>query len=269
MRLRNPVGRNGMTTDAGRMSVKSRGPLGLPLSRPLFFKLAAALLLVLLGGLFAWIYRDQLSIEFLVRQEQMLLELREQRPLLVYGVAFCLYVAVTGLSLPGATVLSLSYGWFFGILPALVLVSFASTTGATIAFLLSRFLLRDLLQRFFGEWLVKFNKALEEEGAFYLFTLRVVPAVPFVMINLVMGLTPVGVWTFWWVSQLGMLPGTVLYVYVGAAMPNLQEIATQGARGILKPEILVGFVLLGLFPLLLRWALKGWRHGFRAGKQGG
>jgi uncharacterized membrane protein YdjX (TVP38/TMEM64 family) len=110
--------------------------------------------------------------------------------------------------------MTLLYGWFFKFVAALLVVSFASTTGTTLAFLLSRYLLRDAIQQKFGERLAGFNGALEREGAFYLFTLRLIPAVPFFVINVVMGLTPIRVWTFWWVSQLGMLPGTCVFVAV-------------------------------------------------------
>jgi uncharacterized membrane protein YdjX (TVP38/TMEM64 family) len=196
--------------------------------------------------------RDALSLDALVRQQAALRRAAVDQPLLVLGSAFVLYVVVTGLSLPGAAVMSLVYGWLFGFWRALVLVSFASTMGATIAFLLSRFLFRDAIQTRFRERLAAFNEALAREGAFYLFTLRLIPQVPFFLVNLVMGLTPVRTSTFWWVSQLGMLPGTCLYVYAGASVGNLESLRDNGLTGILTWKLAVAFTMLGLFPLVVK-----------------
>lgn len=197
-------------------------------------------------------YSDVLSLDNLASKETELRQYQLDKPALVLGLAFLVYVAVTGLSLPGATVLTLVFGWYFGFLRGVVLVSFASTAGATLAFLLSRYLLRDAVQNKFGDKLASFNKSLEREGAFYLFTLRLIPAVPFFIINVVMGLTPLKTSTYWWVSQLGMLPGTAVYVYAGSQFPNLQTLAVEGAGGILTPQLIIAFVLLGLFPLIMK-----------------
>ncbi len=196
-------------------------------------------------------FGDSLTLENLAAREAELKSLQASRPFLVYGLAFLIYVAVTGLSLPGAAAMTLACGWFFRFGPAMVLVSFASTTGATIAFLVSRFLLRDFVQSRFGDRLATFNRSLEREGAFYLFLLRLIP-VPFFVINIVMGLTPIKTRTFWLVSQLGMLPGTAVYVYAGASIPSLSILAERGMQGILSPQLLVAFILLGVFPLVLR-----------------
>ncbi|MEM6690562.1 MAG: TVP38/TMEM64 family protein [Planctomycetota bacterium] len=205
-------------------------------------------------------FGEYLSIESLAKQESQLREFQKDNPLLVYGLAFLIYVTVTGLSLPGAAVLTLVYGWYFGFTRGLLLVSFASTAGATLAFLLSRFLLRDSIQNRFGERLESFNSSLEREGPFFLFTLRLIPAVPFFVINAVMGLTPIRASTFWWVSQLGMLPGTMVYVYAGSRVPNLQTLADDGINAVFTPrqliQILIAFALLGLFPLVVRYTLK-------------
>ena len=170
------------------------------------------------------------------------------------------YVVVTGLSLPGAAVLTLVYGWYFGLLRGVVLVSFASTAGATMAFLLSRFLFRDAIQKRFGDRLPSFNQSLEKEGPFFLFTMRLIPAVPFFVINAVMGLTPIRTRTFWWVSQLGMLAGTAVYVYAGSSVPDLQTLADKGIGAVFTPsqltQIVIAFVLLGVFPLIVRFAMK-------------
>jgi uncharacterized membrane protein YdjX (TVP38/TMEM64 family) len=207
-----------------------------------------------------WQLGDSLSLQNLARQESQLRGFQQQHPLLVFGAAFLIYVIVTGLSLPGATVLTLTYGWYFGLLRGVLVVSLASTAGATLAFLLSRFLFRDWIQRRFGQRLHNFNRALEQEGPFFLFSLRLIPAVPFFVINAVMGLTPIRVSTFWWVSQLGMLPGTVVYVYAGSSVPNLRTLADKGLSAVFTPgqltQIVVAFVVLGVFPPLVRWTMK-------------
>lgn len=213
---------------------------------------------IVLGGVIAAAaygysqYGDALTLENLATQESVLRAYGVEHPILVYGIAFLIYVAVTGLSLPGAAVLTLAFGWYFGLARGLVLVSFASTAGATVAFLLSRYLLRDTIQSKFGDKLKSFNENLEREGAFYLFTLRLIPAVPFFVINVVMGLTPMKTRTFWWVSQIGMLAGTVVYVYAGSTFPTLAALAENGAGGIITPQLLIAFVVLGTFPLVAK-----------------
>lgn len=203
---------------------------------------------------------DALTLANLARQESQLRAFQEQHPLLVYGMAFLAYVVVTGLSLPGAAVLTLVYGWYFGLVRGVIVVSFASTCGATLAFLLSRFLFRDAIRRRFGDRLDKFNQALEREGPYFLFTLRLIPAVPFFVINAVMGLTPIRTRTFWWVSQLGMLAGTTVYVYAGSSVPSLQTLADEGISAVFTPsqltQIVIAFALLGMFPLAVRWLMK-------------
>lgn len=220
--------------------------------------LSAAVLAAAAGGLY-WAYGDRLSLEYLATQETRLRAFQQRAPLVFYGGAFGIYVIVTGLSIPGALALTLCYGWLMGFAPAFVLVSFASTAGATLAFLLSRFLFRDLLQRRFGDRLRAFNAALEREGALYLFTLRLIPAVPFFVINVMMGLTPMRTRTFWWVSQLGMLPGTATAVWVGTAFPSLQELAERGASSLLRWELILAFSVLGLLPLAMKWLVGWWR----------
>ncbi len=168
-------------------------------------------------------------------------------PWLVAGAFFLIYVAVTALSLPGAAVMTLAGGAFFGLWNGLLLVSFASSLGATLAFLASRFLLRDWVQSRFGSRLAAINTGMAKDGAFYLFTLRLVPVFPFFIINLLMGLTPIKTVTFYWVSQLGMLAGTAVYVNAGTQLAQLDSLS-----GILSPGLLGSFALLGLFPLLAK-----------------
>ncbi|MDP6442328.1 MAG: TVP38/TMEM64 family protein [Pirellulaceae bacterium] len=200
-------------------------------------------------------FGDSLSLENLAQRETQLREFQRDHLVLVYGAAFTLYVLVTGLSLPGAAGLSLVYGWYFGAVQGVFLVSFASTAGATIAFLLSRHLLGGSVQRRFGDRLTAFNENLRRQGAFYLFTLRLIPAAPFFVINIVMGLTPMRATTFWWVSQLGMLPGTIVYLSAGASVPDLATLAERGAGGVLTWNTIIAFSLLGLFPFIVKWIM--------------
>lgn len=220
--------------------------------KPFWPKLLVLLTVAGIAAAIFLLFGDQISFEKLAEQESGLREKFNQNPLLFLSVAFAIYVAVAGLSLPGATVLTLSYSWFLGFWPALVLISFASTMGATVAFLLSRFLFRDAIRSKFSSRLATFNENLEREGAFYLFTLRLIPAIPFFIINPVMGLTPMKTWTYWWVSQLGMLPGTIVFVLAGASVPNLNTFAEEGVKGILSWQLFIAFVLLGCFPLITR-----------------
>ena len=161
---------------------------------------------------------------------------------LIYGIV---YIAVTGLSLPGATVLTLAGGAIFGLFWGTVIVSFASTIGATLAFLAARFLFRDAVKSRFGSRLQEIDEGVNRDGAFYLFTLRLIPVFPFFIINLVMGLTALKTRTFYWVSQVGMLAGTIVYVNAGTQLAKIESLS-----GILSPGLLGSFVLLGLFPLL-------------------
>ena len=202
------------------------------------------------------LFRAELRLEPLAQHELRLRQLSNQFPILAYAIAFALYVLITGLSIPGSSILSLLYGWFFRFWGAVVLVSFAATAGATVAFLFSRYLFRDLVQRRYGRRLLRLNAALDREGAFYLFALRLTPVIPYFVINALMGLTPMRTRTFWWVSQLGMLPGTFVYVYAGASAPSLSVIATEGLQGVPVAKMLLAFCLLGCFPLVARLIVR-------------
>jgi pyruvate/2-oxoglutarate dehydrogenase complex dihydrolipoamide dehydrogenase (E3) component/uncharacterized membrane protein YdjX (TVP38/TMEM64 family) len=222
------------------------------------------LLLLLIAGFFYFDLGRFLSFEYLKSQRDQLIVWRQAQPVIATLLVFLTYVAVTALSLPGAAVMTLAIGAVFGLLWGLVLVSFASTIGATLAFLIARFLLRDFVQERYRERLKAINQGIEKDGAFYLFTLRLVPVFPFFIINLVMGLTPIRTTTFYWVSQVGMLAGTLVYVNAGTQLATLESTA-----GILSPGLLGSFILLGLFPLLAKYlleylkrrrALKAWRR---------
>ena len=208
-----------------------------------------ALLLVIGCLLWAYIAFDgqrYLSIDFFR-------DLYNQQPLLTAAVYFCAYVVATALSIPGAALLTIIGGMVFGLWTGTLLVSFASSLGATLAFLVSRFLLRDWVQDKFSGHLKTLNEGVEKQGGFYLFGLRLIPLFPFWMINLVMGLTPIKASTFYWVSQLGMLAGTLVYVNAGASLSNIEEFS---AAGILTPAVISSFVLLALFPFIARAIMR-------------
>ena len=205
------------------------------------------LLALAVGGLVALDLGSFLSFEQLKASQAGFAQLNAEQPFMVAAVFFLLYVAATALSFPGAIILTLAGGAVFGFWPGLLLVSFASTLGATLAFLASRFVWRGAVEARFGQRLADLQAGMDRDGAFYLFTLRLIPVVPFVLINLLMGLTRMKTWTFCWVSQLGMLAGTAVYVNAGTQLGQLDSV-----QGILSPALWGSFVLLGLFPLLAR-----------------
>ncbi len=206
----------------------------------LLFAIAAAA-----GLFFALDLGHYLSLDWLKAQQDAIAAYRADQPLAAVAVYFALYVAVTALSLPGAALMTLAGGAVFGLLWGTLIVSFASSIGATLAFLASRFLLRDWVMARFGRRLAAIDAGVRKEGAFYLFTLRLVPVFPFFLVNLLLGLTAMKARTFYWVSQLGMLAGTVVYVNAGTQLAQIDSLA-----GIVSPGLLLSFALLGLFPLI-------------------
>ena len=208
--------------------------------------------LLLVTGFFVFDLGRFLSLDYLKQSQTTFAEIYARQPLLVAGSYFAVYVAVTALSFPGATIMTLAGGAIFGLGWGLLLVSFASSLGATLAFLTARFVLRDTLQTRFSQRLDEINRGIDKDGAFYLFTLRLVPLVPFFVINLVMGLTRMKALTFYAVSQLGMLAGTAVFVNAGTQLAKIDSL-----RGILSPALIGSFVLLGVFPLIARKVLEG------------
>ena len=204
------------------------------------------ILITAIGGLlwayFAFDGQRYLSLDFFR-------DLYAQQPLLTAGVYFAIYVIATAISIPGAALLTIIGGMLFGLWTGILLVSFASSIGATLAFLVSRFLLSDWVQATFSSHLSTINQGIEKQGGYYLFGLRLIPLFPFWMINLVMGLTPLKTSTFYLVSQLGMLAGTFVYVNAGASIGSIDEFS---AAGIMTPGVILSFLLLALFPLLVR-----------------
>ena len=203
-----------------------------------------------IAAFFAFDLQRFLTLEYFAAQRDAIAAFHAWAPLTTAGAFFALYVAVTGLSLPGAALLTLIAGAIFGFGQGVVLVSFASSLGATLAFSIARYLFRDAVRARFERQLAAIDRGVEKDGAFYLFALRLVPAFPFFAVNLAMSVTPLSAWTFYWVSQVGMLAGTVVYVNAGAQLGQITSVA-----GIVSPGLIVSFALLGLFPLLAKKAL--------------
>jgi len=235
--------RSSSSTDPRSSSGPARSSTGLAIR--------IGLLLILIVA--AWFAVGRfVSVETLVAREAEWRGFGERYPVAAMAIAFAIYVIITGASLPGAAPLTLVCAWYFGFARSLLLVSFASTLGATLAFLISRYLIRDQVRSRFGDRLSAFDRAFERDGLQYLFLLRLVPAVPFFLINLGMGLTSIRTRDFWWVSQLGMLPGTIAYCWAGSRLPSLAALRDDGLSAIVSPQLLVAFGLLGVLPLILK-----------------
>ena len=218
-------------------------------------KIALLLAGSVLVALFFWFDLGRyLSLDYLRASQAKFQVLYDRRPLLVLAVYAGIYVLVAALSLPGAAVLGLAAGALFGFVVGTVVVSCASTIGATLACYVARVLLRGFVQAKFGATLATINQGMEREGAFYLFTLRLIPVVPFFVINLVMGLTRMPLRTFFWVSQVGMLAGTMVFVNAGKELAKIDSLG-----GIVSPGLLLSFVLLGLFPITVKKGLAWYR----------
>jgi len=210
-------------------------------------KLLLLALFVLIGSFFYFDLAHYLSLDYFKSQQQAIIQFYQTNPYYSAAIFMGIYILVTALSLPGAAVMTLAGGAIFGLVEGTIWVSFASTIGATLAFLVSRTLLRESVQKKFADSLKSINAGIEKEGAFYLFGLRLVPLFPFFVINLVMGLTPIKTRQFFFVSQIGMLPGTAVYVYAGTQLGQIESLA-----GILSPGLIFAFALLGIFPIMAK-----------------
>lgn len=211
-------------------------------------KIGLIAVLLLLGALlYVFDLSQFVNLSYIKENQTKFAEFFAAKPLFVASVFFVVYVAVTALSFPGATILTLAAGALFGIGFGTLIVSFASSIGATLAMLASRFLLRDVVQNKFGSKLADLNQGIERDGAFYLFSLRLIPIVPFFILNLLMGLTRIKTWTYFWVSQLGMFAATLVYVNAGTQLAQINSLS-----GLVSPSILVSLVFLGLLPLFAK-----------------
>ncbi|MFM7037822.1 MAG: TVP38/TMEM64 family protein [Planctomycetaceae bacterium] len=208
--------------------------------------------IILLVALIA-VASPHLDFAKLAEREDQFRESCGQHPLMSFAVVFLIYTVATGLSLPAAAGMTVTTGWLFGFWSALLLVSFASTSGASLAFLASRWFLGRRLQGLYGVRIGELQEAIERDGVQYLLMLRLLPLMPFFLVNLLLGLTRMRLRTFWWASQLGMLPGTAVFVAAGAATPTLRQLADEGLSGIMKPQLMLTFAMLGCLPIFIRW----------------
>jgi uncharacterized membrane protein YdjX (TVP38/TMEM64 family) len=229
-------------------------------------KLKKIVILIVIAGLIVAVKvfgLDQyLTLSNLKGSLDTLKALYRDHSLMVIAGYFVIYVLTTSLSLPGASPLGVAGGALFGFWTATIVVSFASTIGATLACLVSRFLLRDWIQNKFGGKIAKINEGIEKEGAFYLFSLRLIPVFPFWLINLAMGLTKMPLFKFYWVSQIGMLPGTMVFVNAGKELAKIESV-----KGILSPSLLISFALIGIFPIMVKKLITLYRS--KKGKTSG
>ena len=196
-------------------------------------------------------FGQYLTLENAKAQQEALNSFIDQNFIYAAATYFFAYIAITAFSIPGAAVVTLLGAALFGFWTSLLLVSFASTIGATIAFLSSRYLLREWVQSKFGSKLNAINQGVEKDGAFYLFSLRLIPVFPFFLINLLMGLTPMTIARFYLTSQIGMLPGTAVYLNAGTQLATIDSLS-----GIVSPTVLASFALLGLFPIIAKWVMN-------------
>ncbi|ELK8309680.1 TPA: TVP38/TMEM64 family protein [Vibrio vulnificus] len=217
-------------------------------------KLVFGILLIATIILLAVNFSQYLTLDNAKAQQLALDSFIEENFLFASISYFVIYVGLTAFSVPGATVVTLLGAALFGFWYSLLLVSFASTIGATIAFLSSRYLLKDWVQARFGDKLSAINQGVEKDGAFYLFSLRLIPVFPFFLINLLMGLTPISTGRYYLTSQIGMLPGTAVYLNAGTQLADINSLS-----GILSPTVLASFALLGVFPIAVKWIMSKFR----------
>ncbi|WP_441256925.1 TVP38/TMEM64 family protein [Vibrio sp. Vf1514] len=214
-------------------------------------KLILGLILIAVIVALATTFGQYLTLDNAKAQQALLADYIDQHVVTAALIYFLSYVFITAFSIPGAAVVTLLGAALFGFWLSLLLVSFASTIGATLAFLSSRYLLKEWVQTRFGDKLHAVNQGMARDGAFYLLSLRLIPVFPFFLINLLMGLSPIALTRYYWVSQLGMLPGTAVYINAGTQLAQIDSLS-----GIISPAVLLSFALLGLFPLLMKWVMN-------------
>ncbi len=224
-------------------------------------RLAVLLCIIVLIAMFLYFNLDSyFSLDQLKAKQAAINDYRLEHPVLVVFLYCSTYIAVTGLSLPGATILTLTGGAVFGAITGTILANLSATAGATLAFLISRYFIGSWIQRKFSDRIVLINKGIKRDGALYLLSLRMVPAVPFFVVNAVMGLTNIRVWTYIWVSQIGMLAGAAVYANAGTQLAKLDNLSQ-----VFSPSLWLSFALLGLFPLFARKVID-WAKNNRTSK---
>ena len=211
-----------------------------------------AILLVALATLW-FLCRQYLTLEAVAAQEHSLRTQLANRPITGFVIAYLVYVVVS--LVPGTTGKSLIFGWLFGLWQGVLLVNLGLTTAAMLAFLVGRYLIRDAVQSKFGYYLHRVNEVFRQDGASYLFTLRMMHA-PFTVTNYVMSATSIRTRPFWWATQLGMLPGNILFVYAGTRLPTIEEASARGVSSVFSPQLVAIFMVIALFPFVARWAMR-------------
>jgi uncharacterized membrane protein YdjX (TVP38/TMEM64 family) len=199
-----------------------------------------------------FLFRNYLDWETLVRREQELRLFTVKRTFVAVVAAWCFYFVVAATSVPGTWIVSMFYGWLFGFLPAVLIVILAATAGATMNFWLSRYLFRAWVEQHIARRWPNFDTAFESGGGYYLLTMRLIPGIPFIVVNSLMGLTKMPTREYWWITLFGMLPGTCAFVWAGASAPRLQELSERGISSVLTWQLMLSLTVLGLLPLVLR-----------------
>jgi uncharacterized membrane protein YdjX (TVP38/TMEM64 family) len=215
-------------------------------------------IIVLVAAFFIFDLNHYLSLAYLKESRMQFASFYAENTILTIAVYIMIYIAITALSLPGAAIMTLAGGAMFGFIVGVIAASFASTMGASLAFLVSRYILRGWVEKKLGDRLAAINAGIEKEGGLYLLSLRLIPVFPFWIINLLMGLTRMKLVTFYWVSQVGMLAGTMVYVNAGKELGKINSLS-----GILSPGLIASFIILGLFPLGMKKAMNIFRMYFR------
>lgn len=209
-----------------------------------------------LGGIIYYEFGEYISLEYLATQESALRDLQSQHPYAVYAVALLVYMILLAIGVPLCALLTIICGWLFGFVPAILLASFGSTAAGAINFLGGRYVFKEMVHRYLGDTLEKFNDQLKDSAAFYLFVTRLIPQIPFVLVNLLMGLSPISFKTFWWVSQAAMLPALLVFVWIGTTLPNLKTISEDGISSVLSWQLMLSLAATGLIPLAIRLGLN-------------
>jgi len=209
-----------------------------------------SIIIGLISSYFFFDLGQYFSLDYIKTSREQFQGVYAEHTVAVIGIYFIVYVLATALALPAATILTLVGGALFGLVTGVIVVSFASSIGAALAFVIARYLLRDWVQERFGDKLEKINDGLEKDGPFYLFSLRLIPFFPFFVINTIIALTPMRLFTYYWISQIGMLPATLVYVNAGKELGQIESLS-----GLLSPSLIISFVVLGIFPLVMKKGL--------------
>ena len=218
------------------------------------------LAVLFLVGVMVYLARDYLSMAVLGRYEAELRQQATEHPCRTFGIGFLVYYLAAFLSVPGINVLSVAAGWALGFTPGILLSSFAAVAGATTLMLLTRHCLKQLIEQRFSSVLKKFDTRFGGDCPYCLFTLRLFPGVPFALANILPALTPMKTSTFWWVSQVGMLPGTIVFVYAGSSLPSLVKLQETGVSGLVSPNLIVAFAVIGLLPIAMKQGMEWFRR---------